>query len=425
VRPSTTQPQQHYPPQYYRELLALLIQEGYVQALVRHVKKTDANVNKYTLTDRGQQVLRAAPSKAQILLPVTAALRQRETKEQQQRERYLQQLPRHLDPDRWSNMTTEELRRHVQWRECLEAASGDAVRIAALDSLEDLLSHWRTAESTSDVSEGQVRHVAMHVATGLPGEVLSLQKLQSLLLPVPPSSSSPLKRSPRTIPSASSLDHAAVLEPLATQLADWVLQHQPALSPAELEAPMVLTQLPERPPWPYANAFSYTAKPFDLTAWQATYALYQPQPRPAEDVAPARRVAANTVRFHLFDALLHGKAVHMAHIGGAPPRRAWLQLQQAERRLHLDVTGDPATAGPHGGPLVLYDLLRPIVGDFLLDLIPKERSELDQVLLREWCHRQRWYLTLRRIGVTPQFAAVADENATAVVPNTLDDIDAA
>jgi hypothetical protein len=42
------------------------------------------------------------------------------------------------------------------------------------------------------------------------------------------------------------------------------------------------------------------------------------------------------------------------------------------------------------------------------------------------CHRLRWYLTLRRIGVTPQFAAVGNGNKPAVhVPTTLHEIDAA
>jgi hypothetical protein len=106
-----------------------------------------------------RMIVQALVLLVKILLPNTAALRQRKQHAQKLRERYLQQLSSLQDPKQLQQMTSEELWRHVQWRECLTEAVEGAARIAALESLQKLLmSHWRTPQFTGDVSEVQLLH---------------------------------------------------------------------------------------------------------------------------------------------------------------------------------------------------------------------------------------------------------------------------
>jgi hypothetical protein len=405
-----------YPPNYYRELLAMLVQEAYVQETTRRMKKkNDAPVVRYSLTERGRQVLRASAD-AEIRLPVTAALRQREELDAQQRERYCQQLQPHIAPEQLQTMDLKHMRIYVQWIQLMaEAVTEDAARAEALESLEQLLVRWRDSKFSSPgtpemISNAGLLQVAHFVGTELPGEVISLEKLRSILV-----ASSPMNIQ----------DINAPMELLQERLAQWVQKHQPPMKHSELDAPMVLARVPTHPPWPYAHAFSFVEYRCSLT-WEATYKSYRRKPRAAEDLARPQNVPASVVRLHLFDALLHGRAVHLQHIGRTPiPRQQeWLKLRQAERRLHIQVTGDPETAGPHGGPLKLYDLIRPIVGDFLLDMMPGERSEIDRAMLQGWCNRVQWYLALRRAGYTPRFAPRPEDDMMPAPMSPFDEIKA-
>ena len=51
----------------------------------------------------------------------------------------------------------------------------------------------------------------------------------------------------------------------------------------------------------------------------------------------------------------------------------------------------------------MTDLIRPIVGDTLVDTPFKERSGADSELLAQWYDRLKWYMALRRADYEPTF----------------------
>ena len=384
-----------HPTRYYRELIALLIQEGYLlekRKMPKGQKQFSLRQTFYRLSERGHETVRAFlttnSAAVEILLPVSAALQAIDQAQHEQRAFYIQQGCR-LTMAEMQVMETIALQTHVQWQDYYNKASGDQ---PALDVLLQSLRQWRAAEGLDEtVKDATLLHIALVVATA--ESVLILDKLPVLL------------QDPTSAKSINQTLGEAVIDRLHQQLAQWIRKHLFQITDT-LDAPMVLVDLPERPPWPYAQYFS-----FAKSSWEHTYALYLDRFRTkptfvAQRISSSRIMPVLTICCHFLDAIIHGKAVDMRHVGlrPVPTHRHWRQLQNAEYLLRLHIPGDPRCSGRQGREVALYDLLRPILGDFLLDVRPLERSMTDNALLLDWTQRVRWYLALRRAGIVPQFA---------------------
>ena len=147
-----------------------------------------------------------------------------------------------------------------------------------------------------------------------------------------------------------------------------------------------------------------------LASWESSYNRFSEGESPqAIAISPSngRPIQVKTVCGHIMQALLYGKAVDLHRLAEfAPPPTAneWEQMQAAEQSAGVDVSGDPVSSGG-GGKVAKVDLLRPILGDAIVDLPFDQRSEDDKSKLGHWYDCLEWYMTLKRIGYEPTFAS--------------------
>ena len=114
-----------------------------------------------------------------------------------------------------------------------------------------------------------------------------------------------------------------------------------------------------------------------------------------------RALAPSTVVSHVLAALVLGKTVPLKRLFSAvpaeiPTMQQWQQLAEAEKSTGQDPTCDPAQS-----MWKMTEMLRPIVGDDVVDTISAERTEAQKAVLAPWWPRLKMYAALRKAGFTP------------------------
>lgn len=140
--------------------------------------------------------------------------------------------------------------------------------------------------------------------------------------------------------------------------------------------------------------------------WESSYERFQGGESPqAISMAPAngRPIQIMTVVGHIIDAFLQGRPVdlqRLSTISQPPSNNQWVQLEQAEELLGIDVVGDPSQ-----NFFTITDFLSPIMGEEFVETPREERSEKDKAKFGKWCYLLKWYLLLKRCGIEPIFQA--------------------
>jgi hypothetical protein len=168
-------------------------------------------------------------------------------------------------------------------------------------------------------------------------------------------------------------------------------------------APMVLGEIRPSKPWQFA--VYKKIKKTGLAAWEASYTRFVNGESPqaiAMSQPSGKPIQAATVVGHIMDAITHGRGIADASMLGqfcTPPTRGqWEQLQEAEAVTKIDVRdSDPAD-------FTMTELLRPVVGDALVDTPFVQRSDEQKAQLIQWYDALKWYMALRRSGSAPVFA---------------------
>jgi ATP-dependent DNA helicase RecQ/Werner syndrome ATP-dependent helicase len=396
-----------YSPDYYRELVAPLVQKGY---LAESTKSANAggfqrSWTVYSVSLQGQQAL--SKSKA-IVLPVPASVREIERKEQERRERVLVQLEENgierdkLPQEEVENGDGEVIRAYSKWHRYLEGLerSGKLERIPQVEALLAVIESWR--------SDTAIKHRMA------PGAVLPEHTLVTIAYAT------------ATLPSGLKMDSPSLvaagvrtreLDTLTHALNQWVDQVQPAPSVAagtgstdeHCDVPMELpaSEMMLGDSWDYA--IYKPMKKTGLASWESSYNRFcQGESPQAIAMSPVsgRPIQFTTVVGHVLEAVIHGRAVDLKRVAQflpPPSKGEWEQLQMAEATTGMDVSADPNTSGINGEKWTMTEFLRPIMGDAFVDTPFSDRKEGDKAKFGKWCERLKWFTALRRAGYEPSF----------------------
>ena len=64
---------------------------------------------------------------------------------------------------------------------------------------------------------------------------------------------------------------------------------------------------------------------------------------------------------------------------------------------------NPTVAGMDGSTFRMGDLLRPIMGGDFAEKSHEERTDEEKERFSRWCQLLKWYILLKRGGITPTF----------------------
>jgi hypothetical protein len=389
--------------QLYRDILALLVQKGYVaestkSAVLGGYKKS---WTAHAITDQGTSALRNTGSK--IMLPVPSSIRDAEQKEEEKRLATLASLEK-------NGIKTENLPQE-------EVVQGDGPVIRAYAKWHNYMEQQRKAERHERI--GQLENLLLRI------ENWRLEAAEKHRMPpvsvMPEHILAGVAYATSTLPDGVKVDYASLeaagvrskeTGSLVESLGKWVDEFQSAVSftstSTDGDSRMILGPVSGHKKWEHA-----IYKPNKKTlkaAWESSYERFVAGESPqaiAMNPASGRPIQAKTVVGHVLDAILLGKSADLAPLATympPPTKSEWLQLEQAEVTTGMDVCGDPATSGIGGNAFRLGDFLVPIVGEDLVHKAYKERSIAESAKYSHCLDNLTWYLVLRRIGLQPKFA---------------------
>lgn len=118
-----------------------------------------------------------------------------------------------------------------------------------------------------------------------------------------------------------------------------------------------------------------------------------------------RPIQYTTIIHHILQAVVPGKKSDLSRlVKFAQTAHEWEALESAEESAGVDVTSAPdAKDGMICGKMQKSSLVRQIVDASIMNKKPAQRSVPEKAKVSRWYHCQEWYLTLRRVGVTPTF----------------------
>jgi RecQ zinc-binding len=376
----------------YKELLAPLKDKGYVStttssAFVNGFSKT---WSVYSLTDKGVQSL--LDESVPIVLPIPQGIREAEQIQEDRLQKQLAYLDQKGIPK--NRLPQEEIEQgdgpvfqaYNKWFSYLEIQKKNQKPIDHLENLVRLIESWR-----SDTA------IALRLA---PVSVLAEHLVVSIAYV--------------TATSNVGVDEATLTtigvrvkqkSLLAANLADWHRvnkQSSVASKDPQGYAPMLLLgELNPSEPWQYA--VYKKVKKTGMACWEASYMRFVNGESPqaiAMSQPSGKPIQTATVVGHILDALTHGRRIPNASMLGqfcaVPTRQQWERMQEAEAVTKIDVCGNPAN-------FTMTELLRPIVGDSLVDIPYANRSESQKAELNQWYDALKWYMALRRSGTPPVF----------------------
>jgi hypothetical protein len=387
------------PAAYFEQLLNLLLQHKYV--CTKQVSGTAGGFSRswmvYEVTPLGSQALQ---SQAPISLPVPEYLRDVEKREEARRQKIMADLEKGGFQEKIPASELEKgdgdvIRAYSKWQNYIETARGlnKTERVVQLERLLSSIEAWRTRMATQ-YEMAPVSVIPEHIMVSIAYAVASSPSGSKL--------------------TADSLVAAGVrsreMNSLLAVLAEWVDDAQPKATVEATESNMrrmSLDKIPPRPPWQFAV---YKAqKKTNLAAWEQSYNRYtEGESIQAIAMSPAagrQPIQVKTVAGHILDAVIHGRPVDPSGLFDAmppPTQTEWEKLIEAHATAEMDPCADPETSGTGGSKYTLTDAIRPIVLG-VADIPFAERSDADKAVLGHWYDRLKWFISLKRGGVEPEF----------------------
>lgn len=381
-----------------KELLGVLKEKGYVST---ESLSSDVNGFRQTwlvhfLTEVGRNVL--VDESIPIMLPVPSGIREVERIKEERFQKQLVELEEKGIPK--SKIPREEIEKsdgpvfqaYRKWHAYLDMLRRGGKTTAHLDKLVQIIDTWRSNTA-----------VALRLA---PVSVLAEHLVVSIAYV--------------TATSKVALDEATLVSVgvrvkeksgLAVKLRMWHEAHkvfEEKESNSQSRSEMVLHHLVPQSKWRFA--VYRPVKKTGKTAWEASYERFNKGESPhaiAMSQSSGRPIQATTVVGHILDALTHGRGIDNASILGeycsAPTKEEWQLLEHAEVAAGIDVCGDPAISGKDGERFSVKDLIRPMVGDHVLEIPYTDRTEEQKSELNKWYDKAKWYLALKRSSITPVF----------------------
>jgi superfamily II DNA helicase RecQ len=389
-----------------KEFTTSLVQNKYLREISRSKRLENgytSNWMVYEMTHLGREALRF-PEKP-IMLPVPDSIREAERQDELRRQRVLKQLEEKgvqidkLPREELKTGDGECIRAFTKWHNYISQLqnNGKEDRVLALEELVTLIKEWR--------SDSAVRN---RVA---PASILAEHIMYMITYTT------------ATLPRGMRVDKAALvvagarsreLDSLVEILNSWSDRNRAA--PADTEedgkdAKMVFPPGPTKPvrQWPYA-VYKPNKKTGKAT-WESSYERFTQGESPqAISMAPAngRPIQVITVVGHILDGFTLGREVDLQYLSDYSPaltKSQWLGLEDAERTMKMDVAGDPTTSGADGDSFKMTDLLRPIMGNEFADKPYQDRTDEEKEKFAKWCQALKWYMLLKRAGITPNFEA--------------------
>lgn len=385
--------------QAYREFLVPLVQRGFMKEATR---KTQVNGytrswTTYAVTPKGYKALYDCA--VAIVLPVPELFLQMERKEQSRRERVLSQLKEsgvqieNLPQEEIEVGDGEVIRALSKWQGYIESMrrNGKVERVAQLEELHKALEVWRSKTA-----------VTQRVA---PASVLAEPTLFTL------------SYAAATLPSGLSMGESDLvaagvrtrgISSLCEVLAGWSTKYQSAKKEGGTSGAAAGASTMKLSPGevvkasrPWKHAVYKAAKKTGLASWESSYKRFVEGESPQTiSLTPAngRPIQVSTVCNHILQGIVQGRGAdlhRLANFLSAPTSSEWEQLQAAEISQSIDVVEDAKAKKS--------DLLRPILGDKLIDLEYTERNEEERDKYSLWCRLVDWYMALRRIDYKPTF----------------------
>jgi len=402
-----------YPQAFFRELVPLLCQKGYMSEMSRsaNVGGFDRTWTVYGLTSKGHQVISLASASATtpaIMLPVPEFVRESERKEEEKRQKVLAKLEANgikiedLPPEEVKKGDGEQVRAFSTWHSYLERIrkNGNEERYSQLTRLFSTIDQWRrdaaekySMSPASVLAEHKLAAVAYATATLPRGQHLGEESL------------------------AAAGVRSREIGSLVRALEQWVDEVQPALNSAPSSggggAPMILDGNSLRgktSPWQYA--VYKPVKKTGLAAWETSYVRFTngecPQTIALNPSDGRKPIQVKTVVGHLLEAILHGKPLDptpLVQFVTPPSQDEWNRLVEVEAASGMDAAGDPESSGRDGGRFTMTDFLRPIIGDEVAEKKFSDRTDDETAQFGFWCDRLKWFMAFRRVGYQPTFSS--------------------
>jgi ATP-dependent DNA helicase RecQ/Werner syndrome ATP-dependent helicase len=391
-----------------KEFVAALVAKKYIAEETKRMQVGgyDRSWTVYNLSHAGRQALNNTNVK--IILSVPESIRQAEKQAEARRQRVLQQLAENgIEVDKLPQKEVEEgdgacIRAFSKWHNYVGSLekNGKEDLVVQLEELLSLARGWRSNAA-----------IQFRMA---PAAVLAEHTMFTVAYAA------------ATLPRGMQVDKDALiaagartrdLDSLVEILNDWSQRYRPPSSGGgeagshakDNDPPMVLPIGPTKPPVKWAYAVYKPNKKTGMASWESSYQRFLEGESPqaiAMTPANGRPIQVATVVAHIQDGFLLGREVDLqglATFSTPPTKEQWIQLEQAEGTMGMDVAGDPTTSGPDGGKFVMTEFLRPIMGDAFTDTPYQERGDEDKEKFGMWCQLLKWHLLLKRAGITPKF----------------------
>jgi len=384
---------------YFRNLMSVLVQRGYVSEMSKS-KRMDSFTRTWTVYDITMKGSTHLHQDLPIYLPVPTSVREMEKLEQERRQRVLDGLSKKgLPLDRIPEEEIKEgdgvvIRGYSKWYSYLESVqrSVNTERYEALQALLQSIQDWRKSTAV------QLRLAPPSV---LPEHLVAALAYATASLP------SGMQIEKDSVMAAGV--RTSQIDGLVQLLNGWADANRhlkPAQSAVvEKSDPKIVFTSQATKKW--VHAVQSTKR---TPAWVASYERFQKGESPqtiAIKPSPGKKpIQVATVVGHILDALVHGHLVDLARLAASsktPTKKKWEEFRAAEMSSGIDVSGDPSKSGRNGERFGIYDFLRPIVGDTIVDKDRENRSDEEKALLSTWCESLKWYMALRRSGYEPSF----------------------
>lgn len=381
-----------------KELLAILKEKDYVatETLSSCVNGWDRTWSVHSLTSKGLHAL--LDESSPIILPIPSGIREVERLKEERFQKQLVQLEQKGIPR--SKIPREEIEKsdgpvfqaYSKWHSYLDMLTRGERPTIHLEKLVKIIETWRSETA-----------VALRLA---PVSVLAEHLVVSIAYV--------------TATSTVAIDEATLSSigvrvkeksVLVDSLGSWQEANKPSAEEQlkSKDSPkMILHDLVPSSPWQFV--VYKQVKKTGLATWEASYERYCKGETPhaiAMSQSSGKPIQTSTVVGHLLEALTHGRTITDASILGqfckTPTKQEWERLENAETIADIDVCGDPATSGKNGEKFTMTDLIRPIVGDSVFDIPYADRSEEQNSELGKWYDGVKWYLAMKRSGITPDF----------------------
>ena len=389
----------------WKEFTTALVQKRYLEEVTKKksVNGFDRSWTCFKLSQLGHHALNNTG--LSIVLTVPESIREAERQQEMKRQRVLQKLEeRGVKVDQLPQEEVEQgdgevIRAYTKWHNYIatQEKNGNLERTAQLEELILLVQEWRSNAAV------QFR---MAPSSVLPEHILYSITYAAATLP------RGIRVDKCALVSAGA--RARELDSLADILNDWAERYRPrseeaALSQSKTDAAMVFPVGPVKPTLKWAYAVYKPNKKTGLASWESSYQRFENGESPqaiAMSPANGKPIQVATVVSHIQAGFELGYEVDLHRLASysmLPTKGQWVQLEQAEEGKEINVVGDPTISGADGDTFTLTDLLRPIMGDEFSDTPYQERSEEGREKFSSWCQLAKWYMLLKRTGMTPKF----------------------